>query len=850
MLSTILKLYYAPGAEPHAIPLTEYLALTNYDELLEIDLPNGRYTPLCHVEGKYFVPVTDNSLRSIFRFGGTHMVHPDDREIFENLLDPATLEQRVRNSETPGAIYAHFRCRLQSGGWRWTEQAVVGGPAAGLAPGQYRYYVYDIQSYKARETGEANEDYAHAFDRDETTGLLREKPFFYRAAALLKEHPYGWCLAAIDVEHFKLFNDWYGREAGDLLLSQMSTVLSQLEQTSGGIAGYMGLDDFCVMMPYDKPLLDQLYNDLRALVVQRDASVGFLPAVGVAPADGEEPIMDLFDRASIALRHAKGSFHRRVRLFLPSMAEQTEREYRILNEFQHALRNREIYFCLQPQCRVSTGKLVGAESLARWRTADGRMVPPTDFVPVLEKYGFITDLDKYVWEEVCAWLKRCQDRRLPTLPVSVNISPIDVLTLDVCDCLCELLRRYGVPIEKLKVEITESAYAGNAAVKSTVQKLRSRGFIVMMDDFGSGYSSLNMLSTVNIDIIKLDAQFLRMGDVARGESKGIHILESIVSLAKSLALPIVVEGVETIEQVEFLTGLGCSYAQGYYFYRPMPVEDYENLLRTPGMVDARGFVATLNKQFRIREFLDRNVYSDSMLNQVIGAVAIVSKEGEDVGILRYNEQFKRMVNAPEFVGTLPRLQRFLPEQEYSKLYDLLDRAERDRLNGASEALYFIKPDQSIARFLVRVYFIGEIGPVKRFYCSMQNVTLVSAMKDELLLLGRYAHVTLLVMRRLGNGWMYEVASNGLEHALGLSGEQVQRELNNGQLFQRMDADSRAAVIDAARHRAPGEAPAPDPVYANFHCGDGQIRRFRIQKHNVRGEVYNMDYIVIVTEAEK
>jgi EAL domain-containing protein (putative c-di-GMP-specific phosphodiesterase class I) len=239
------------------------------------------------------------------------------------------------------------------------------------------------------------------------------------------------------------------------------------------------------------------------------------------------------------------------------MYRQTERDYQILSDFQKALQEHELFIEMQPQCKISSHRIVGAESLVRWRKSNGEMVPPALFIPILERYGFITDLDKYVWEEVCIWQKKWIDGGHTPLPVSVNVSQIDIYAIDVPDFFDELSKKYELPVDVVKIEITESAYADNDAVADTVRRLRKKGFLVLMDDFGSGYSSLNMLRSLTVDIIKLDAHFLRMnGDDRR---KGMQIMESIVNLAKTMGVPIIVEGVETEEETNFLIGLGCRY---------------------------------------------------------------------------------------------------------------------------------------------------------------------------------------------------------------------------------------------------------------------------------------------------
>lgn len=288
----------------------------------------------------------------------------------------------------------------------------------------------------------------------------------------------------------------------------------------------------------------------------------------------------------------------------------TDEEYHVITKFFQALSQHEVVFYLQPQCRASSGKIVGAEALARWIKPDGTVIPPDEFIPILERRGLISDLDMYIWEEVCRWQRGWIDSGHTPLPVSINVSVADILHTDLPKFFENLTDRYSLERKLIKIEITESSYISNTTlVRDTVHSLREKGFTVLMDDFGSGYSTLNMLKNLNIDIIKLDAQFLRMDE--SNEEKSIRILESVTNMTKTIGVPIIAEGVETEKQKDFLLDLGCRYIQGYYFYKPMPAADYERLITNPELIDTSGIRFKSNQQFRLRELLDNNIYSDT-----------------------------------------------------------------------------------------------------------------------------------------------------------------------------------------------------------------------------------------------
>ncbi len=779
----------AGGARERAKPasLIMELTLSPCEEIIEMDLPHDSVRSIRHEGGKFFVPFTDVTIRDMFHYSAEYMVHPDDKEDYLRFNDPDTLLERLEASDEPGVLKHRVRYKLLGGGWRWVERVLVGGTRHGLPEGVVYAFIFDVQEQVADK---AAADMPR--QRNELTGLLWEEEFFERGQDILMKHPEGWCLVAIDLEHFKLFNEWYGRQQGDLLLATVGAKLGRLEEETGGLACYLGQDDFCVLMPLDRDRIERLYDEIHAQIRSYGTTVGFMPAFGITPADAGNgnTVFDLYDRASLAARQAKENYHTRIRTFDPVMYEQTEKDYQILSDFQNGLEAHELFFQLQPQCQISTGRVVGAESLVRWRKANGELVPPGVFVPVLEEYGFVTDLDKYVWEEVCAWQKRWIEQGNTPLPVSVNVSQIDVFNIDVPEYFDKLIKKYKLPVDVLKIEITESAYVDNDRITDAVQRLREKGFLVLMDDFGSGYSSLNMLRNLNVDIIKLDAQFLRM----RGDDrKGIQIMESIVNMAKTMGVPIIVEGVETQEESEFLAGLGCHYVQGYYFYRPMRVEDFEKLIADPQRIDTRGFRFKAREQFHIREFLDQNVFSDSVLNNILGPVAFFLRHGDDVDIVRYNQQFYNEIKVPNFSRHTRSFQKALLQEDVPLLYEMFDKAERDPLNGAGGVVRFERTDGTISQFRVRFFFQEEDEAGKRFYGSIYDLTQFITLNDHMRLLSQVSKDSVIFVLKRGGVWNFRVVIHGLAEELGITREEYEQELNSGRFFSRVDSREREEV---------------------------------------------------------
>lgn len=413
---------------------------------------------------------------------------------------------------------------------------------------------------------------------DMLTGLYRPSEFMRRANAFLEARRDGtWCIATVDMGHMRLFNEWHGQAEGDRVLADVGTVLKDIENADMGVAGYWGQDDFCVLIPFKHITVHQIYNRVREAVARHDDGVGFWPSMGVYPIDSNEEItIDAQAKAMFTNRRAKNDFKERIAVFRPEEYEHEVAFHHTLTEFQYALSNGRITYYLQPQVDMETGEIIGAEALTRWIDKDGSLISPATFIPALEESGFVVTLDKYIWQGVASWLRERIDRGLRVVPVSLNVSRVDILACDVAEHMGALAAQYNLPPELMRIEITETAYTGESeAVDKLTADLHTRGFSTYMDDFGTGQSTLAMLKNVNVDVIKLDRAFV---PTDRDQGRSTQIVSSMLEMAQSLHLPVVVEGVETNEQANMLRQMGARYAQGFLYYRPMPAKDFEALL--------------------------------------------------------------------------------------------------------------------------------------------------------------------------------------------------------------------------------------------------------------------------------
>lgn len=396
------------------------------------------------------------------------------------------------------------------------------------------------------------------------------------------------------------------------------------------------------------------------------------------------------------------------------------RDQQIIDEFHTALRNGEITFYLQPQCKIPTREVVEAEALARWCRPDGTIVSLKETIPVLERNGMISQLDVQIWEQVCAWLHSLQEKEIAPVRISVNVSYYDILELDVPRVLEDLCREYRIPNDLLAVEITETVFASQFdTVNQMMMELHAMGFSTLMDDFGSGYSSLNMLNRVSIDVIKLDMAFMEHGKPL--SHKSVKIIESIINMAKMIGQPLVVEGVETAEQENFLRASGCHYAQGYYYYRPMPTADFESLLRENN-TGILGFQSRAMDPIHGRELWTEFGFSDALLNSILGPVALLKVRGRDISIFRYNTQFGDLFRDVNLDARKDSVQDFILKEDLPDLYDALETAREHPADGDGCGVRVRKFGHGIFWYELQLTYLKEKEDGSLFYINLKDTT--------------------------------------------------------------------------------------------------------------------------------
>ena len=409
---------------------------------------------------------------------------------------------------------------------------------------------------------------------DTMTDVFTRRHFMERAEKLMREHSQEqFVIICSDIRNFKTINDVYGEEVGDKILITLANSLKQ-QYKEPSVYGRIAGDSFGVCM-LEKDFDAESYLAERKLVLhEMKLRYPIVDHLGVYRVENMDiSVANMCDRALLAVQSIREDFQKEIAYYDQELHEKQLAEQDILRGFQEAFRTEQFIIYLQPQIDYKTGKVFGVEALARWKHPDKGMISPGLFIPLMEQSGMIVTLDQMIWEQACRLLQRWRAEGHTDRRISVNISTKDFFYEDVYRLLTLLIRKYDLPPACLKLEITESAFSLDMQNQiAVIERLQEEGFTIEMDDFGSGYSSLNTLKSIPVDVLKLDMAFLQNDDKHQRSEK---ILQTIVMLAEQLDLPVIAEGVETKEQAQFLSDIGCDYHQGYLYSKPMPIEEFE-----------------------------------------------------------------------------------------------------------------------------------------------------------------------------------------------------------------------------------------------------------------------------------
>ncbi len=419
-------------------------------------------------------------------------------------------------------------------------------------------------------------------ERDSLTNLLN-LDYFLQYVRMYDQHYSSMPMDAIvlDVNHFRMLNERYGKQYGDSVLSRIGKRVRQISREIHGVSCRRGADTFLIYCPHTEDYESILDKASEGLVDEEVSKNRVRLRMGVySLVDKSLQIERRFDYAKTAANTVKSGYRKAIGIYDTKMHEAELYRERLLEDFRPSLENNRFLVYFQPKydIRPEDPVLASAEALVRWNHPELGMISPGVFIPLLEENGLILDLDQFVWREAAARIRDWKNRFGFAVPVSVNVSRVDMLTPNLKSIFKEILEENNLSPDDLMLEITESAYTGDSdQVISTAKELRGMGmgFRIEMDDFGTGYSSLGMLTHLPIDALKLDMSFIRN---AFGENRDVRMIELIIDIADYLHVPVVAEGVETQEQYLVLKAMGCEYVQGYYFSKPVPPEEFSRFL--------------------------------------------------------------------------------------------------------------------------------------------------------------------------------------------------------------------------------------------------------------------------------
>jgi len=412
---------------------------------------------------------------------------------------------------------------------------------------------------------------------DSLTGVLNAGAFYELGRELILKIPdYSWVMITGNIKNFRLINAIFGVIKGNEVLVRTGSMLRQFAEKSSGLCGRVGGDQFAMLIPEHMYKAESLLSIAQMLALAFNSGVyTFHIHFGVyRVADPSIPVSVMCGRANIALDTIRSDMHETVADFDDGMLRKSLFEQEIISGFEEALHDGQFRIYLQPMVDEG-GTVYGAEALVRWCKPDGTIIMPGDFIETLENADLIHELDLNIWEQAVKQLSMWKGIPEENLTISVNMSAKDFYSLDVHKELTELMGKYGVESSKLRLEITETALLEDPDNSNAViSKLRDAGFLVEIDDFGKGFSSLSLLKDIQADVLKIDMSLLRE---IESKPRSRIILESVINMAKALGMDVITEGVEKETQVKMLSDMGCHHFQGYYYSHPIPVDEFERV---------------------------------------------------------------------------------------------------------------------------------------------------------------------------------------------------------------------------------------------------------------------------------
>ncbi|MBR1393047.1 MAG: GGDEF and EAL domain-containing protein [Ruminococcus sp.] len=509
------------------------------------------------------------------------MVHPDDLHKIENQIQAQTVFSEKRHD------YVRYRIITKQGDVRYIEDF---GHLLHWKNGKSFYYVFIVDVDQNEFFNRNRNSFAEAEilsannETDPLTGQFNMSFFYHKVQQMLSSphsHRQDVSIIHFDVPNFKLYNERHGFKLGDELLCDLAKTIREV--FSGATIARFSDDHFFVCSLADHAdIASKVEAVYKKTLLSDDPNKRVRLKAGIYYMDDRHPEVGLAcDHARLACNSIKGRHDINYCVYDEMLRDKLRRQQYVVDHIDEAVENGWIKVYYQPVIRTATGNICGYEALVRWSDPRFGLLSPADFIETLEQFHLIHLVDKYVIKKVCEDYSALKQAGEPVVPVSVNISRLDFELCDIFGIIEETREKYGVPRDMIDLEITESALNDNVGyIKSECDKMKQLGYHIWLDDFGSGYSSLNTMVEYDFDVLKLDLIFLRSLD--KNPKTGV-LMTYIVEGARGMGLSSLCEGVETAEHYEFLKKIGCDRAQGYFFGKPMPMEDSRALTKGKGL---------------------------------------------------------------------------------------------------------------------------------------------------------------------------------------------------------------------------------------------------------------------------
>lgn len=555
---------------------------------------------------------------------------------------------------------------------------------------------------------------------DRLTGIYNFTTFLIETRKLLDENTdREYIILVFDIDRFKVINEMFSMEKGDMVLQLVAGNFAGLVTDKGGTYGRIGSDRFVCCYPRDLYDKKEVESYLSFLIDTEERKYRVYMHAGVYIIDERDiDVIKMCDRALMALKSIKGHYNQKISVFSEKERYELVETQQLISDMESGIANKEFKIVVQPMYNFKNNTMVSGEVLVRWEHPELGLLMPGRFVPIFEKNYVITKLDKYVWEEACILIRKMMDSKEGAIPLSINVSRVDLLLEDVVDILENLVSKYEIPHKYLRVEITESAYMDNPQkLVETIARLKKHGFTVLMDDFGAGYSSLNTLKDLSFDVLKIDKKLI--DEIDKSDKAG-SVVVSIVRMARWLGMQVVAEGIEKRSQANLLRSIGCDYIQGYLYSKPVDVDTF---LTKKGET-----VRTANMQIKDLINLDKLIAAKDLqtrmfIEELIGPLAMFELQGEEFRFLEANEAFSRKYET-DTAKVIEQLnitdKNFLPKTREK----LIARCREAYNTGTPEYLTISKKVGEFGRRWIRIkiFYAGEREESQVFIFGISDAT--------------------------------------------------------------------------------------------------------------------------------